>query len=255
MKIIDRVLIAGGPEPKSRALAGVQLLANGDLLVGYRLASRHPVGDHDMIDDGAVVTTRSNGRRTHVVGAAPRSRAARLGLQRRQPHGTNARRRPRHVCDEGPACGQAGVACPPHTLFRRRSNVGPHGQRAFPLQDIHGTSRHGSRANHRRWRVDAAHLRRGRSGRGHLRRRRVLAGHGRTWTNKTVVARSSKVTFYEPAITRMSDGRFMAVIRTQNPPFDSYLTYSADEGRTWTEPRPLPFQGQTPFLFNWPPAP
>ena len=73
---------------------------------------------------------------------------------------------------------------------------------------------------------------------------------GRTWTNKTVVARSSKVTFYEPAITRMPDGRFMAVIRTQNPPFDSYLAYSADEGRTWTEPRSLPFQGQTPFLFG-----
>ena len=67
MKVTDRVLIAAGPEPRSRALAGVQLLPNGDLLVGYRLASRHPVGDHDMIDDGAVVTTRSSRRRAHVV--------------------------------------------------------------------------------------------------------------------------------------------------------------------------------------------
>ena len=76
MKVIDRVLIAGGPEPRSRALAGVQFLSNGDLLVGYRLASRHPVGDHDMIDDGAVVTTRSkDGGRTwsepHPVAALP----------------------------------------------------------------------------------------------------------------------------------------------------------------------------------------
>ena len=76
MKVKDRVLIASGPEPRSRALAGVQLLSNGDLLVGYRLASRHPVGDHDMIDDGAVVTARSmDGGRTwsdrHPVAALP----------------------------------------------------------------------------------------------------------------------------------------------------------------------------------------
>ena len=117
MKIIDRVLIAGGPEPKSRALAGVQLLANGDLLVGYRLASRHPVGDHDMIDDGAVVTTRSNdGGRTWSA-PHPRSRAARLGLQRRQPHGPNAQWRPRHVCDEGQACGDSrGRMSTPYAL-------------------------------------------------------------------------------------------------------------------------------------------
>ena len=73
---------------------------------------------------------------------------------------------------------------------------------------------------------------------------------GRTWTNKTVVARSSKVTFYEPAITRMSDGRFMAVIRTQNPPFDSYLSLfrrrgpdvdgTASPAVPWTDPVPLP---------------
>ena len=76
MRVIERVLIAGGKEPRSRALAGVQLLPNGDLLVGYRLASRHPVGDHDMIDNGALVTTRSkDGGRTwselHPVAALP----------------------------------------------------------------------------------------------------------------------------------------------------------------------------------------
>ena len=59
---------------------------------------------------------------------------------------------------------------------------------------------------------------------------------GRTWGHKTVVARSSEIVFYEPAVTRLPDGRFMAVIRTQDPPFDSYQSYSADEGRTWTEP-------------------
>ncbi len=73
---------------------------------------------------------------------------------------------------------------------------------------------------------------------------------GLTWGNKTVVARSRRIMFYEPAIARMSDGRFMAVIRTQDPPFDSFLSYSPDEGRTWTVPLPLPFQGQTPFLFG-----
>ena len=65
IEVLDRVVVAGGGQPHSRALAGVQLLGNGDLLVGYRDASVHPVGDHKMIDDGAVMTVRStDGGRT-----------------------------------------------------------------------------------------------------------------------------------------------------------------------------------------------
>ena len=250
MKVIDRVLIAGGLEPKSRALAGVQLLANGDLLVGYRLASRHPVGDHDMIDDGAVVTTRSkdggrNWSESHPVAALPGwdcsggnrmvltpdgdlvmfvMKARRVGTPESHVHSIRSN-------DGGLTWGQMGneialfgTFTEPHAMDR--ALITSDGEWMLPIYgaDDPGGDTYAAVA--------------------------FSSDMGRTWTNKTVVARSSKVTFYEPAITRMPDGRFMAVIRTQNPPFDSYLAYSADEGRTWTEPRSLPFQGQTPFLFG-----
>ena len=54
IEIVDRVVVAGGPGPLSRALTGVQLLPNGDLLAGYRDGS-----DHLTTDDGAVMTVRS----------------------------------------------------------------------------------------------------------------------------------------------------------------------------------------------------
>ena len=72
---------------------------------------------------------------------------------------------------------------------------------------------------------------------------------GRTWGGKVVVARSSDITFYEAAVTRMPDGRFMAVIRTQDPPFDSYVSHSADEGPNLDGAPRAPLPGQTPFLF------
>ena len=74
---------------------------------------------------------------------------------------------------------------------------------------------------------------------------------GRTWGQRSAIAISdSSTTFYEPAVIQLRDGWFLAVIRTQTPPFTSYRAYSQDEGLTWTRPEPLPFQGQTPFLFE-----
>ena len=250
MRVLDRVLIAGGPEPRSRALAGVQLLPNGGLLVGYRLASRHPVGDHDMIDDGAVVTTRStDGGRTwsepHPVAALPGwdcsggnrmvltpdgelvmfvMKARRVGMPESHVH-------PIRSVDAGLTWGPLGQEL---TLFGAFTEPHVMGN-ALVTRDgdwmlpIYGADEPGGDTY-------AAVA--------------FTSDMGRTWGNKTVVARSQKTIFYEPAITRMPDGRFMAVIRTQDPPFESYQSNSSDEGRTWTEPRPLPFQGQTPFLFQ-----
>ena len=249
MKVIDRVLIAAGPEPRSRALAGVQLLPNGDLLVGYRLASRHPVGDHDMIDDGAVVTTRSSdGGRTwsepRPVAALPGWDCSGGNRMVQTPDGTlvmfvmKARRvgspeshvHPIRSTDGGltwgpmgPEMSLFGGSTEPHAMDRALITSG--GDWMLPVYgaDEPGGATYAAVA--------------------------FSPDMGRTWGGKVVVARSSDITFYEAAVTRMPDGRFMAVIRTQDPPFDSYVSHSADEGRTWTEPRALPFQGQTPFLF------
>ena len=249
MKVIDRVLIAAGPEPRSRALAGVQLLPNGDLLVGYRLASRHPVGDHDMIDDGAVVTTRSSdGGRTwsepHPVAALPGwdcsggnrmvqtpdaalvmfvMKARRVGSPESHVHPIRSTDGGLTWGPMGPEMSLFGGSTEPHAMDRALTTSG--GDWMLPVYgaDEPGGATYAAVA--------------------------FSPDMGRTWGGKVVVARSSDITFYEAAVTRMPDGRFMAVIRTQDPPFDSYVSHSADEGRTWTEPRALPFQGQTPFLF------
>ena len=246
MKILERVLIAGGSEPHSRALAGVQQLENGDLLVGYRLASRHVMGDHDMIDDGAVVTTRSkDGGRTwsdpHPVAALPGWDCSGGNRMVQTPDGDlvmfvmKARRvgspeshvHPIRSSDGGLTWGPMGeelalfgAFTEPHAMDH--ALITSDGDWMLPIYgaDEPGGSTYAAVAFSSDW--------------------------GRTWGHKTVVARSSKIIFYEPAVTRLRDGRFMAVIRTQDPPFDSYLSYSSDEGRTWTEPHRLPFQGQTP---------
>ena len=250
MKVIERVLIAAGPEPRSRALAGVQLLPNGDLLVGYRLASRHPVGDHDMIDDGAVVTTRSSdgGRtwsETRPVAALPGwdcsggnrmvqtpdgalvmfvMKARRVGSPESHVHPIRSTDGGMTWGPMGPELALFGGSTEPHAMDRALITSG--GDWMLP---VYGADEPGGKTY-------AAVA--------------FSPDMGRTWGDKVVVARSPHVTFYEAAVTRMPDGRFMAVIRTQDPPFDSYISHSADEGRTWTEPRPLPFQGQTPFLFG-----
>ena len=250
MRVLDRVLIAGGSEPRSRALAGVQLLPNGDLLVGYRLASRHVMGDHDMIDDGAVVTTRSkDGGRTwserHPVAALPGWDCSGGNRMVQTPDGDlvifvmKARRvgapeshvHPIRSSDGGVTWGPMGEELALFDAFTEPHAMGhalltSDGDWMLP---IYGADEPGGNTY-------AAVA--------------FSPDMGRTWDNKKVVARSSKVTFYEPSVARMADGRFMAVIRTQDPPFDSFLSYSSDEGRTWTEARALPFQGQTPFLFQ-----
>ena len=250
MKIIDRVIIAGGPEPRSRALAGVQLLPDGDLLVGYRLASRHPVGDHDMIDDGALVTTRSAdcGRtwsEPRPVAAIPGWDCSGGNRMVQTPDGDlvmfvmKARRvgtpeshvHPIRSTDGGLTWGPMdeelalfGGFTEPHAMDR--ALVTSDGDWMLP---VYGSDEPGGTTYAA---VGFSH------------------DMGMTWGRKSVVARSSKITFYEPAVTRLPDGRFMAVVRTQDPPFDSYLSYSSDEGCTWSEPLPIPFRGQTPFLFG-----
>ena len=73
---------------------------------------------------------------------------------------------------------------------------------------------------------------------------------GRTWTDLTVIASEPGIHFREADLLRLSDGRILTVIRTDEPPCEAYQSYSADEGKTWTPVRKTGFQGHCPRLFR-----
>ena len=75
---------------------------------------------------------------------------------------------------------------------------------------------------------------------------------GESWNETSIVAKDPAVNFHELSVARIDNGKFLAVIRTQDSPFTSYQSCSDDEGRTWSTPEPLPFAGQTPFLTELP---
>lgn len=64
---------------------------------------------------------------------------------------------------------------------------------------------------------------------------------GLTWSYPEIIQRDTKVHLCEPGVIRSPDGKQLAVLlrensRTQN----SQIIFSNDEGKTWSEPRPLP---------------
>ena len=65
---------------------------------------------------------------------------------------------------------------------------------------------------------------------------------GRTWRNLAVI-RSARYELCEPSLVRLPDGRLLMLIRPT-------MTWceSTDGGRTWTEPVPLPVDGDAPYL-------
>lgn len=64
---------------------------------------------------------------------------------------------------------------------------------------------------------------------------------GLTWGQPTVIAEHPQAHLCEPGLIRSPDGRQMAVLLRENSrKFNSFVIFSDDEGRTWTEPRELP---------------
>jgi len=252
IQVRDRVVIAAGHESRSRALAGVLLLSNGDLLVGYRYASVHPVGDHAPVDDGAIMTVRSaDGGRTwgehRPVCAVPGWDCAGGRSIVQTPGGDlimfvmKARRADRRF--------------PESHIFPTWSTDNGHtwGPFGCELSLFEGwtepnTTGHMHVLSDGRWMMPAY----GADAPGGATYPVVAfsSDGGHTWGDRSIIAKGSLVTLYEPAIIRLRDSRFLAVIRTQDPPYTSYRSYSGDEGRTWTVPEPLPFCGQTPYLFE-----
>ena len=256
LEIAERVVVAGGGSAvRSRALAGVLRLEDGDLLVGYREGS-----DHLKTDDGVVMKTRSSdggrswqrpspawyqpgwdcaGGRSMAV--TPDGELVMFVLQARRAGGApQAHVYPTWSTDGGRTWGPLGQEI---TLFRGWTEPNPQG-RIFELSDG-------------RWMMPAygSDVASGiasptAGGAIGYTITAVSNDQGRTWRRQGVMARSDSIHFNEPAVLRLSGGRFMAVIRTQGEPFTSYLCYSGDEARTWSEPRELPFAGQTPYMIE-----
>ncbi|MBI3943943.1 MAG: exo-alpha-sialidase [Chloroflexi bacterium] len=255
LTILRQVVIASGPEPRSRALPGIQLLPDGQLLVAFRSGKEHP-WPGPAIDDGAVMIVRSqDGGRTwsepravfalpgwdcaggRSIVQLPDGILSMFVMQARWRRGAgNAVEREMHVfptysTDNGLTWGALGKEL---RLFEGWTEPNTYGMMQV-LSDG-------------RWMIPAY----GSDSLGGPTYSIVAFSQdqGQTWGERVIVAQSQDILFYEPALMRLEDGRFLAVIRTQDPPFDSYQTYSVDEGRTWTSPKRTGFSGQTPYLFR-----
>src|SRR5687768_10244089 len=67
------------------------------------------------------------------------------------------------------------------------------------------------------------------------------ADGGLTWSRPEAVFQSSAVHLCEPGWVRSPDGKQLAVLLRENSRRkNSHVTFSDDEGKTWTEPRELP---------------
>ena len=70
---------------------------------------------------------------------------------------------------------------------------------------------------------------------------------GRTWPLSALTAEQDGYQHDEPSVVRLQDGRLLCVMRenihTTRP---SHYVLSADDGYTWSTPRPAPFYGDRP---------
>ena len=64
---------------------------------------------------------------------------------------------------------------------------------------------------------------------------------GLTWSEPEVIATHPEAHLCEPGLVRSPDGEQIAVLLRENSrQFNSFVIFSDDEGKTWTEPRQLP---------------
>jgi hypothetical protein len=64
---------------------------------------------------------------------------------------------------------------------------------------------------------------------------------GLTWSQPTVIAEHASAHLCEPGVVRSPDGLELAILLRENSrKLNSFVIFSRDEGRTWSEPRELP---------------
>lgn len=69
----------------------------------------------------------------------------------------------------------------------------------------------------------------------------LSADGGLTWSAPVVIAQHPQAHLCEPGLVRSPDGRQLAMLMRENSrKFNSFVSFSNDEGATWSEPRELP---------------
>ena len=251
LTVLDQVVIASGRQPRSRVFAGVHLLPDGQLLVGYREGS-----DHLVTDDGAILTTRSadHGRTWSdpmAVFALPGWDCAGGNRSILLPDGSllmfvfkarwcarenePAERESHVLTTRSYDGGRTWNAFEGEVqLFDGWTEPYAHGKLLLTadgkwLLPVHGADSLGD--------TTYSTL-------------SVSSDEGQSWTRRSVIARSGEINYYETDLVCLDNGRWVGVIRTNDPPFDSYRVFSDDDGLTWTDPQRTGFLGPTPRLFT-----
>lgn len=66
----------------------------------------------------------------------------------------------------------------------------------------------------------------------------ISSDGGLTWSEPSIIARHAEAHLCEPGLVRSPNGREIAMLLRENSrKFQSFVTFSTDEGRTWTTPR------------------
>lgn len=79
-----------------------------------------------------------------------------------------------------------------------------------------------------------------RTGKSHV-YKTVSKDGGLTWSEPSIVVTHSEAYLCEPGVIRSPDGNQLAMLlRENNRKLNSFVTFSNDEGETWTKPRELP---------------
>ena len=71
---------------------------------------------------------------------------------------------------------------------------------------------------------------------------------GLTWSDLSIVAKDKVQNYTEGAFLVLSNGLLACVMRNENHNgYPSFVTFSTDQGRSWSSTRPLPFSGDRPY--------
>ncbi len=72
---------------------------------------------------------------------------------------------------------------------------------------------------------------------------------GQSWQALSVMANDPRLVLCEASVTRLEDGRLLALMRENSGVFEPmYVCMSRDKGRTWSEPVPTPLIGHRPCM-------
>ncbi|MEA2598769.1 MAG: sialidase [Thermomicrobiales bacterium] len=253
--ITDRVLVTGGPPMRRRYGTSLRRLANGDLLACF-----HESAGPENQNDGAAVIVRSrDGGRSwdHPISiyAEPGWNCGPISGIKVLPDGTVLAVVGKLQRTLSASTTYGLEMSRTHTYITRSED---HGHSWGELESIDGfwpffTEMYGT--------SDPLVLGDGRllfciqgtrevNGHGWESAVTTSSDGGRTFTTPVIIASSPTIDFNDAALARLDDGRILAMIRTEQPPYHAYQSYSADEGASWSEAKPAGFLGGTPCLYR-----